>query len=89
MPSADIIAAGVIVAVLVVLAFGIRGSIRRGPTLAQRYKGASPEERRRLDDEMERNPWLRAKMQPLSIWAIVGGLLLFFVFKTISKWLAN
>ena len=89
MPSADIIVAGVIVAVLVVLAFGIRGSIRRGPTLAQRYKAASPEEKRRLDDEMERNPWLRAKMQPLPIWAIAGGLLLFVVFKTISKWLAN
>ena len=89
MPSADIVVAGVIVAALVVLAFGIRGSIRRGPTLAQRYKAASPEERRRLDDEMERNPWLRAKMQPLPIWAIVGGLLLFFMFKTISKWLAH
>jgi hypothetical protein len=85
----DFVVAAVIVVALVIVAFAIRGSIRRGPTLAQRYEAASPEEKRRLDEKMESAPWLRAKMEPLSKWSLIGGVVVFFLIMMVRKWLEN
>ena len=88
MPN-DIVVLSVIALAFVVLAIGVRAGIRRGPTLAQRYLAASPEAKRRLDAKMNESLWLRAKMQPLSIWSVVGGLVLFILFVAVKAWLAN
>ena len=75
MTAGEIVAWSIVGIGLIILVMGIVGSIRRGPTLAQRYLAASPEEKQRLDAEMARKPWLRVNMQPISGWAWVDALL--------------
>ena len=88
MPT-DIVVLSLIAVAIVVVVAGVRGSIRRGPTLAQRYAAASPEEKRHLDEQMQRSLWLRFKMQPLSLSSVIGGLALFILFMAVKAWVAN
>ena len=77
--TADELALFIVLLGAVVLLFAIRGSVRRGPTLSERYKTASPEERALMDQEIARKPWLGPFVLPLSAWSIVLSVLSFLV----------
>ena len=74
---------------LIVLAISIRGSLRRGPTLSDRYEAASEAEKVELDKQMERSWWQRANMRSLAGWEIAAALLGFALLMVVKTWLKS
>lgn len=85
----DFVAALAILAGLVVLAISIRGSLRCGSTLSNRYEAGSEAEKVELDKQMERSWWQRANMRSLARWEVVAALLGFLLLMAFKTWLTN
>jgi hypothetical protein len=80
MTADEVVLAVVFVGVLALCA-AIWGSLRRRvPTRAQRYKTGTPEERRRIEEEIQRKPWLAPFVLPTTGWSIALGVALFIIF---------
>jgi hypothetical protein len=79
--TADEVAMVAIVVGTIALCAAIWGSLRRGPTLAERYKTGSAGERARIDEEIKRKPWMAPFVLPVSGWSIALGIILFVVLR--------
>jgi hypothetical protein len=89
MEAAEILVAILAIVGTVGLAVGIRGSLRRDATFAERYAAASAEERPQLDAMKPSSfswPWLAAHVTNRWGVAIWGGCVLIALAIVLARW---